>query len=254
MRKLESHDWWPEMVALKDDLSLRELGEKFGVTPGAIMNAFRRNDIERKPAPPGPRKHRKNRKKSAKADNNLPPEPGEGADGRKGSKDVQIEEVAHLLGTVPDREVAEAAGVSLRTVAAYRARKGIAGYSGPRKAPSRGRKSKIDPFADEVGRVPDRIIADKAGVSVNAVRNWRRVRGISAFNRTAAPAQSANAPIASSPTPVAAVRSNGASSAWRVSLADGSHGVVLGSSISDAARRAEAAGAVTGIELVGALL
>ena len=29
MRKLESHDWWPELVRDKDALSLRELAKKF---------------------------------------------------------------------------------------------------------------------------------------------------------------------------------------------------------------------------------
>jgi len=58
MRKIERNTWWPQAIRLKDELSLRELSEKFGPTPGAFMAAFKRNGITRKPSPPGPRKPR----------------------------------------------------------------------------------------------------------------------------------------------------------------------------------------------------
>ena len=73
MRRLETFDWWPELLTLKDTMSLRELAQKFDVTAGAISSALRREGINRSPAPPGPR----NPRKKASADDGLPPEPGE---------------------------------------------------------------------------------------------------------------------------------------------------------------------------------
>ena len=58
MKRLEDRPWWPELVSLKDTLSLRELAERFGAAPAAIANALRRNNLERAPAPPGPRAYR----------------------------------------------------------------------------------------------------------------------------------------------------------------------------------------------------
>ncbi len=65
MRKLEQSLWWPECVMLKDALSLRELGERYGVTPAAIAEAFCRCDITRTPSPPGPRGGRSKEVKAA---------------------------------------------------------------------------------------------------------------------------------------------------------------------------------------------
>ena len=55
MRRLESLEWWPDLVALKDELSLRELARRFDVTPGAIAAAIRRTGVSRRPSPPGPK-------------------------------------------------------------------------------------------------------------------------------------------------------------------------------------------------------
>ena len=58
MKKLEDRPWWPELVELKDVLSLRELSSRFGAAPAAISNALKRSGLERNPAPPGPRAKR----------------------------------------------------------------------------------------------------------------------------------------------------------------------------------------------------
>lgn len=58
MKRLEDRPWWPDLVSLKDTLSLRELAERFGAAPAAIANALRRNNLDRAPAPPGPRAYR----------------------------------------------------------------------------------------------------------------------------------------------------------------------------------------------------
>ena len=59
--KLEDRSWWPELVTLKDVLSLRELSARYGAAPAAIANALRRNGMDRQPAPSGPRANRDQR-------------------------------------------------------------------------------------------------------------------------------------------------------------------------------------------------
>jgi hypothetical protein len=259
MRKIETFPWWSDLLKLKDDYSLRELADRFDVTPGAITSAFKRTGTARKAAPPGPRSRRAPRQEA------LPPEPGEvvvaapadGASGRPGSKDERIAALRDQLGSVPDAAVASRAGVSVRTVAAYRARHGIPGYSGPRRrgADKQPRKSRIDSFSSLVGTVPDRVVAERAGVSVNAVRNWRVKRGVSARSRSAeapAPAPAKRAPAPPAPAVVAAESGR---AAWRVTY-PATVRVVVADGIAAAAALAEAAGLgpVRSMEWVGDLL
>jgi len=82
MKRLEDREWWPELVALKDVYSLRELAERFGAAPAAIANALRRNKLDRAPAPSGPRIHRSPTWQRAAADASsrqapMSPEPDE---------------------------------------------------------------------------------------------------------------------------------------------------------------------------------
>ncbi len=120
------------------------------------------------------------------------------------------------VGTVPDREVAELAGVTAENVRAFRKRRGIpAGWRGEgqqgdkpkvaRKAtaskPRQRRKSKLDPFMDKVGVLPDRDVAELAGVSAENVRAFRKRRGIAAGWRAEG---SAAAPVIPAAEPVAA--------------------------------------------------
>ncbi|MBA2320198.1 MAG: hypothetical protein H0V89_03495 [Deltaproteobacteria bacterium] len=132
MRRIETYDFWRELLSLKDDLSLRELAERFNVTPGAISAAFKRTGTARLPAPPGPRALRQR--------GGFPDDEIEisfrGPVGdlvRPGSKDHLLAPWRGDLGRVPDAEVAERAGVSVRTVASFRARNAIPGYTGPRR-------------------------------------------------------------------------------------------------------------------------
>ncbi len=259
MRRIETNDWWQELVQLKDELSLRELAEKFKVTPGAISAAFKREGITRRPAPPGPRARRKPR-----TQDELPPEPGEAAaaaapEPRPGSKDALIEPHRHLLGKVPDPEVAELAGVAQRTIAHYRKLRGIPGYAGPRSHKGGGRKSKIDAYQHLLGVAHDREVALKAGVTVNAVRNYRTKRGI-----PAAPARAGEATGAVTTPESGPARTNGTTNgvhhaAWLVVVGDGAdreQRVVVADSITDAARQAEAAGLgeVVALEYVARLV
>lgn len=255
MRRIETYDWWPELLERKDELSLRELAERFEVTPGAISAAFRRVGVSRKAAPPGPRIRR------SKSEEGLPPEPGEGADApdaadgvRPGSKDARILPFASMLGEVPDSEVAKRAGVSVRTIASFRSRNGVGGYKGPRKrgADRAPRKSRIDAFSHLVGNFPDRVVAERAGVSLNAVRNWRMRRGIAANGRVGEASEA-------EPMAAAAVVPATGVGAWKVVTSqsrDGQVRVVVAESLSDAASRAERAGigAVLALEWIGAVV
>lgn len=239
MRRIETNDWWQDLVELKDELSLRELAEKFKVTPGAIAAAFKREGISRRHAPPGPRARRKQR-----GQDELPPEPGEATMAlapRPGSKDALIEPHKHMLGKVPDPEVAELAGVAQRTIAQYRKLRGIPGYSGPRSTKGGGRKSKIDAYQHLLGVEHDRVVAMKAGVTVNAVRNYRTKRGIAAAT---ARASATPAPQTNGSATTNGVHHHG-SGAWLVVVGQGGaekRRVVVAGSITEAARQAEAAG------------
>ncbi len=59
--RIDQRPWWPELLSLKDTLSLRELGDRFGVTASGINLAFRRLGISKVPAPSGPRSARAKR-------------------------------------------------------------------------------------------------------------------------------------------------------------------------------------------------
>jgi len=250
MRRIETFDWWPQLVRMKDELSLRELAEKFEVTPGAISAAFKRTGLARKPAPPGPRARRRGRGSDA----TFPPEAGDDLSARPGSKDHRILAHAHLLGRVPDADIAEKAGVSVRTIASFRARNLIAGYKGPRRRRSAiraGRGSKVDAYMHLLGKVPDRVVAEQAGVSLNAVRAYRTRMGIAAAGRGRPPGARDDA------TGSVLLTGNGfGSGAWKVVASLGDTRlvrVVVAKSAADAAVRAEAAalGQVVSLEFIG---
>ncbi|MBX2801184.1 MAG: hypothetical protein KTR31_26120 [Myxococcales bacterium] len=232
---------------------MRELAEQFKVTPGAISAAFKRTGVTRRAAPPGPRARRKSRV-DAEA---LPPEPGESSDSaRPGSKDALILPFKGKLGNVPDAEVADEAGVSVRTIASFRARNGIAGYTGPRRRRKKGggRRSKIDAFAELLGQVPDRVVAEKAGVTLNAVRNYRAKRGIQAAGRAATPM-----PQVAHATAITLRDSAADDGAWRVTTENGGSQavrVVVAGSLAEAANRAEAAGLgqIVSLEWIGSVV
>ena len=277
MQRLEDKAWWPELLKNKDDFSLRELGEKYGATPGAINSALKRNNITRKPAPPGPRKRRG---RPAPAPAAVVAEAAQKRSGGapKGPRKATLAKLLPFrdqLGATPDRTIAALAGVSIQTVASYRKHLGIGARRGRRpkvapvvavakKNPGPGR-SAIAPYADQLGQVPDGEIASLAGVSENAVRNYRNRRGIAAPSRAEAPvAESKPTPQpkpapktkaaptpAAKPAPAAAPAAGG--QAWRVQVGDRSV-IVVAPNVVEAATRASAAGAVSNMELLGDVL
>jgi hypothetical protein len=113
------------------------------------------------------------------------------ADSRKGAgRRSKITPFHDQVGSIPDKEVAGLAGVSTEAVRMYRRRRGIdlqlektAGPKTTRKASRR--RSRLDPFFDELGQVPDAEIAAKAGVTPENVRAFRSRHGILAeYRRT----------------------------------------------------------------------
>jgi hypothetical protein len=156
---------WSDILRLKDTLSLRDLATRAGSTPGALSAALKRTGVVRVPPqsvvdeamdlPPEPGEVRAERVRTPSRAEPPParpmmndvrgvpaePEPAvmlpEVAAAltrvRAGSKDVLITQHAVALGQVPDAEVARRAGVSVRTIASFRARHNIPGYRGPRK-------------------------------------------------------------------------------------------------------------------------
>jgi hypothetical protein len=274
MSNLENQPHWPEILRLKDKLPLKALASRFETTPGAISAALKRTGTARVA--------------SVSSDDDLPPEPGEDPEHqaaidrarrsiRAGSKDSLIARHVDLLGRRPDADVAKLAGVSVRTIASFRARHGVPGYRGPRRpSANRGpRRSRIDPFAHLLGTVPDRVVAEKAGVSLNAVRNYRVNRGIPAAGRRGgAPAKAVEVqeaplsmPAAAEPTaapiaPAAAplIQTHAGRSAWRITWRDAEgeqSAIVVANDLVHAAQQATAAklpGEVVGLQLAGSLL
>jgi hypothetical protein len=238
--------WWAEAVRLKDTMGLRALADHLGVRVGALAAELRRSGLTRNP---------------------LDATPAVAQGVRPGSQDSRILTHYHLLGHVPDAEVARMSGVSIRTIASYRARHGISGYSGPRRRPEiRGRReSRLEDHRDVLGTLPDRVVADLVGMSLGAVRNYRVKHAIPAAGRIsqrridAHLSRLANKPTAKVEAPRAAEFSHAArrpsepipsaatvaseSLAWRVRLsgAEGTRDVVIvAPTMADAIARAEA--------------
>ena len=126
-----------------------------------------------------------------------PARPEQKRRGRLPMAEGRLAAYADQLGRISDGDIAEQAGLSLGTVGAYRRKLGIPAYAGflwqkghepvggGRKktkspAPARGRRADIDRLSDLVGTVPDRVVAEQAGVSRSAVTAWRREQGVAA--------------------------------------------------------------------------
>lgn len=255
---VETEPWWDELLELRNEMSLRELAEKFGVSPGEISLALKKEGVKREP------------KQSGSSDDGNGSSDEEIPTVRPGSKDSLLAPLRDLMGEISDSEVAEKAGVSMRTVASYRRRHDIPAYTGRGKPKKRFRRSKIDPYSDLVGKIPDRMVAEKAGVTLNAVRNYRTNRGIAssrAFARkqrerkaAGLPPEGAETTDHSLPSPTQAPQSMDAMSgvgsfAWKVGFASGFEAVVAAPTAAEAARQASEHDAnVVSVERVGRLL
>ena len=267
---LENTPVWVELEPQLDKLPLLELAKTYDVQAGQIAAALKRTGRKRQVRGEG--------------EGALPPEPEEAAASKSGSKSHLVEEHKELLGKVPDAEVAQLANVSTRTVAAYRARNKIPGYdrwADPQRERKQRRGSRIDPFRDLVGVEPDAEVAKKAGVSPQAVRNYRSKNKIPAPKVKAAPAPAPappptpapEAPVAkaaapeptpppAAPTPTAApppvaptITAEGAW-AWRVTFQSGERRIAASPDVSAliAAVTAAGHGPITAVERLDPML
>jgi hypothetical protein len=187
MRALEKNSWWIDLVSDKDNLSLRQLGEKYKCTPGAITNALKRSGLTRESAPSGPRF-----KGGIAVVDILPPmvdavAPLSGQkpkrkvlrNGKVSKKSVAaMQKFASVLGEVSDEVFAVRVGVAIHEAESFRKSAGIARFKAVKEAKKRGRRSKITPFKNFVGNTPDLEIAKMAGVTVYAIRAYRSKHGI----------------------------------------------------------------------------
>jgi hypothetical protein len=118
-----------------------------------------------------------------------------------------------MVGKVRDQQIAARAGVTVEAVRMYRRRHGISllvpGKPGrkPKKvATPRRRISKLDPYVDIIGVIPDADVAKRANVTSENVRAFRKRHNIEAgwrAQRLAGPrASSAPRAKASRPVPV----------------------------------------------------
>jgi hypothetical protein len=175
----------------------------------------------------------------------------------------KLDAFAKIIGVEPDATVAAKADVTSETVRTYRVRRGIpARWRGeiarplqtdeetgvPVKRPFRGRRSKLDPYRDLLGSVPDGDVAVRAGVTTENVRAYRRRRGITAVWRDGSGRPSIDSVVSPSNGSMPSTRPSrraarsAATWAYRVTAgvaAEEHEFVVLGSSLSDAAVQAE---------------
>lgn len=167
MKKVELRSWWPELVELKDELSLRELSDRFGASPAAIANALKRNGIRRRAAPAGPRRARQ------KEDT---PKRGPG-------RPSVLDQFQDKMGTVVDREIAELAGVTVSAVTNYRKRHNIKASNErgrPRKRPEpsgaalRRRATGARGYRVVIGGEPFVVIAGDIAEAANKARQYGR--------------------------------------------------------------------------------
>lgn len=169
MRLEETKGW----KAIRKDLmsaTLVDVAKLHEVNAGLIAAAIKRTGFTRE---------------AIRSHEDLPPEPSEGR--KKGpSKAHLLEPYEELLGKEPDAAIARKAGVSTRTVATYRQRKQIPGYNrwlDDSRSRKQTRRSAIDPYKEFVGVETDAEVAKRAGVTAQAVRNYRSKLGIVAAKR-----------------------------------------------------------------------
>jgi len=129
-----------------------------------------------------------------------PSPPGEPMTTRKRRRS-KVDPFADQLGEVPDTEIAKLAGVTPENVRAYRKRRGIPakwrgegqGDAKAMRTPTRAkrakggkrRKTKLEPYLDQLGVLPDTEVAELAGVTVGNVRAYRYRHGIPSARQAA---------------------------------------------------------------------
>lgn len=197
------------------------IAEDAGVSPRTVATFRRRNGIK------GKRGRRPSKKKAAsKTKSELPPEKGtDKKSGKKSGKKKlrsrgkpsKLDPFRHLLGTMPDADVAEKAGVSANAAAAYRRRRDIPSYRANKRA----------------GKLDDETTSETPTSETPT-------------SEAAAPSRASSKSRAST-TPSGTL-------VFAVTLKDGSTAYVLADDLVDAASKAQSRKGVTGVSLAGPLL
>ncbi len=241
--RLESASWWPDLLELKDELSLAELSDKFGVSINGLSRALKRAGVERKTV-------RRGRGPAKK-----PNKPRKGPDPRSAEAQAWWPDFLALKDKKSLAELAkkfEVAEITLQRAMKRTGtdRKSQRGATGSRKARSTARR--LSPLTHLLGKLPDAQVAAQAGVSKYQVAQYRKRKGIPSVRDAgkAAPAASS-----ASPAPAAAA---GARTAWLVRVSDDSRYVVVGGDLAEAAAQAQRAlagrGTIEALELLGTAL
>jgi hypothetical protein len=270
LKKIETQPWWPKLVAKKDERSLRQLSDEFGASPAAISNALKRNKLTRKAAPSGPRKKAAPSGPQKKA---APSGPRKKAGARvaapKRTRKAASKRAATRRAKAPSRVKTPAtakAQTRVKTPATAKAQTRVKTPATAKattgKRARRTRRSTLSQYRNEMGKVVDRIIAEKAGVTVSAVTNYRRRHNIPAHSGRGRPRSTPRAQEPTAKTPSAAVTpkvratvTRATQYAFRVRIGDKKI-IVVAKDIADAARVAMASkkGSVSRIRLIGPAL
>ena len=113
---MESATWWSELLEVKDTLPLPELAQRFRVPPEALAATLRRTQTKRQPYR-RPAHHKVSPAKPVKSRVSR--------GGRRVGGRSKLDPFRDAIGTAPDGEIAQRAGVSRSAVRAYRKRHGI---------------------------------------------------------------------------------------------------------------------------------
>jgi transcriptional regulator with XRE-family HTH domain len=166
--RLESKEWWPEFLQLKDRMPLKELATRFGVSVNGLSRALKRAGIERAPV------------RGSSAPSKAAPQPAR-VDPRSAEAQEWWPEFLQLKDKQSLARLAKKFGVAEITLQRALKRTGVErrsqrGARGGRE--SRRAARRIKPFIELLGRLPDGDIAERAGVSRYAVAQYRKRRDI----------------------------------------------------------------------------
>ena len=231
MANLENSQRWSQIVEASREQGLGAVARKFGVTTGEIASALKRAGISRTAitGPGGPVGAGTSRAAEKSASEQAGGQDGEDAR-RESARSTEPEAATESQATASAVHQAsggdgrEDAGIE-RESAATAADADDAGTPSPRSGQepeeesaaepadteeeeTQGRVdrgSRLDPFRDLIGAIPDAAVAQQSGMSIQAVRNYRQKRGIAPAGRRRTPdeVEIGRAAPASAPPPAA---------------------------------------------------
>lgn len=200
--RLEQSEDWPTLVAaVEAGKPISVVAKEHGLGAGELQGALRRSGhrgrsrvVRRRQTPVEASEASVGARVAA-----TPPRSRKGHQRARTSRretDALLEPFTSKLGTMPDHEIAEKAGVSKWVVRGYRIKQGIDAYNRWTAEGSKARAAaestpplkrnkrcspataKVAEVHDLVGQLPDHVVAAKIGVHKNTIRNYRQRHGI----------------------------------------------------------------------------